>query len=295
MYREILGLLVCPICKGKFLLEEREIDEQEVVEGSLVCEKAHRYAIRKGVIDFGSQEQDGFNQWTEFLKENNFEELDREIEQQKSDREKEQQQKHIQSIVDDAMQLEKGCIVDIASGRGMLLTQLAKVVKEEVNLIATDLSFDILMYDRMKIKKINQNAHVNYIACDATAMPLEEGCADMTVSFYGIANMIGIVEEGIREASRVTKKNGKFLNAYLVIKEESEGFKMMKKLCEENDMAGGERACLDAVMQEWYRKYFCQVTTNVIVEGIYDEEENKLDLLPYKGEWFAYVTCEGRK
>jgi len=295
MYREILGLLVCPICKGKFLLEEREIEEQEVVEGSLICEKGHRYVIRKGVIDFGSEEQEGFNQWSEFLEENHFEELDREVEQQKSAKEREQQQKHIRSIVDDAIQLEKGCIVDIASGRGMLLTQLAKAVKEEVNLIATDLSFDILMYDRMKIKKLNPNARVNYIACDATAMPLEEGCADRTVSFYGVANMAGIVEEGVKEAARITGKNGKFLNAYLVIKEDSEGFCVMKKLCEENGMAGAERACLDKEMQELHSKYFPEVVTHVIVEDIYDDEENKLDLLPYKGEWFSYVTYEGRK
>lgn len=295
MYKEILGLLVCPICKGKFLLEARELENDEVVEGSLVCEKAHRYAIRKGVIDFGSQEQDGFNEWSEFLKENNFEELDREIEQQKSAKEKEQQQKHIDSIVKEVVKLENGCVLDIASGRGMLLTQLVKKVKKNVSLIATDLSFDILMYDRIKMKKLNPNAHINYIACDATAMPLEEGSVDMTVSFYGVANMVGIVEAGIKEAARVTNKNGKFLNAYLVIKEDSEGFRVMKKLCEENGMAGAERACLDKEMQELHKKYFPEVLTHVIIEDIYSEEENKLDLLPYKGEWFSCVTCEGRK
>jgi len=295
MYKEIMGILVCPVCKGKFSLEEREMEAEEVVEGSIVCEKAHRYAIHRGVVDFGSQEQDGLNEWSEFLKENNFEELDREVEQQKSVKEKEQQQKHIDSIVKEVAKLENGCIVDIASGRGMLLTQLAKVVKEEVNLIATDLSFDILMYDRMKIKKLNPNVRVNYIACDATAMPLEDGCADMTVSLCGIENMVGIVEAGIKEAARVTNNKGKLLNAYIVVKEDSEGFRVMKKLCEENGMVGAERACLHKEMQKLHSKYFSEVVTHVIVEGIYGEEENKLDLLPYKGEWFSYVTYEGRK
>lgn len=295
VYRDILGLLSCPICKGKFSLNEREVENEEIVEGSLICANAHRYAIRKGVIDFGSQEQEGLNTWKEFLKENNYEELDLEIEQQKTEKEKEQQQKHIDSIVKAVAKLEKGYVVDIASGRGMLLTQLVQNVKADVGLIATDLSFDILMYDRMKIKKFNPTARVNYIACDATAMPLEDGSVDMTVSFYGIANMVGIVEAGIREASRVTKEKGKFLNAYLAIKEESEGFSMMKKFCEENGVTGAERACLDSVMQDWHSKYFDEIVADVVVEDIYHKEENKLDLLPYNGEWFAYVTCEGRK
>ena len=159
MYKEILGLLVCPVCKGTFSLEEREVDEQEVVEGSLICANAHRYAIRRGVIDFGSQEQEGLNAWKEFLKENNYEELDREIEQQKTEKEKEQQKKHIDSIAKAVAKLEKGYVVDIASGRGMLLTRLTQNVKEDVSLIATDLSFDILMYDRMKIKKETNSDH----------------------------------------------------------------------------------------------------------------------------------------
>lgn len=295
MYRDILDVLVCPICKGKFWLEERELEGQEVIEGSLICEKEHRFAIRKGVIDFGSQEQEGFNQWSEFLKENNFEELDREVEEQKSDKEKAWQQKHIKSIVEEVAKLDKGCVVDVASGRGMLLSQLVENVKEEVNIIATDLSFDILMYDQIKIRKRNPNARVNYIACDATIMPLADECADVVVSFYGIANMVGIVEAGIKEAGRITNKNGKFLNAYLVIKEDSEGFYVMKKLCEENNMPGAERVCLNGVMEELYKNYFNEGKTHIIVEDVYDETENKLDLLPYKGEWFAYMTYEGRK
>lgn len=295
MFKEILGVLYCPVCKAKFSLEEKEREGEEVVEGSLVCDNAHRYGIRKGVIDFGSEEQEGFNQWSEFLKENDYEELDRIVELKKPEKEKEQQLLHIQSIVSEASKMEKGCIVDIASGRGMLLTKLAGVVKETVSLIAVDLSFDILMYDRMKIKKSNPNARVNYIACDATAMPLKSESVDMTVSFYGVANMVGIVEAGVKEAARITRSDGKFLNGFLIIKEESKGFHIMKKVCEENGMAGGEKACLDEVMKEIHNRYFSEVLTHVVVEDVREDTENKLDLLPYPGEWFAYVTYEGRK
>ncbi|MBQ8278363.1 MAG: hypothetical protein IJZ23_00805 [Roseburia sp.] len=107
--------------------------------------------------------------------------------------------------------------------------------------------------------------------------------------------MMGIVEEGIREVARVTKNGGKLLNGFLNIKEDSKGFETIKKICSENDMAGGEKACLDKAIFEWHDKYFSEVEKHVIVEDIYESKENKLDLLPYPGEWFAYVTYEGRK
>jgi len=162
-------------------------------------------------------------------------------------------------------------------------------------LIATDLSFEILMHDRMKLQKAYPDARISFIACDATAMPFESGFADMTVSFSGVANMVGIVEKGICEASRVTAPGGKFMNAFLVIKEESKGFETVKKICAENDMAGAERFYLDEEMRKSHGNYFSELEAHVIVEDIFEAAENKLDLLPFPGEWFAYVTYEGRK
>ena len=117
----------------------------------------------------------------------------------------------------------------------------------------------------------------------------------MVVSFFGVANMLGIVEKGVQEASRITKIGGRFLNGFLVIKEDSKGFDVVKKICEENNMAGAERTYLDEVMKELHDKYFPEVFTHEIVADIRENIENKMDLLPYQGEWFAYVTYEGRK
>ena len=295
MYKDILGVLRCPICKNSFQLNEQQTENEEVIEGTLLCNNAHRYAIRRGVIDFCSQEQEGMNQWSELIKDDDYEKLDEKVEAEKPEKEREQQRLHLASIVEEAGKLESGYIVDIASGRGMLLTKLVEVVKKSVNLLATDLSFEILMYDRIKLKKINPKARVSFIACDATAMPLEGGFADMAVSFFGVANMLGIVEKGVQEASRITKENGRFLNAFLVIKENSKGFDAVKKICDENEMTGAERTYLDEVMRELHGKHFSEVLTHVIVEDIRENVENKLDLLPYQGEWFAYVTYEGRK
>lgn len=295
MYKDILGVLHCPICLKNFQLHEQQTEREEVIEGVLVCCNNHRYAVHKGVIDFCSQEQENMNQWSELIENHNYEKLDKTIEAEKTAKEREQQQLHLNSITEPATQTEKGYIVDIASGRGMLLTKLAEKVKDSVHLIATDLSFDILMYDRIKLKKINPTVRVSFIACDATAMPLKSGFADMVVSFFGIANMLGIVDKGVKEAARITKENGTFLNGFLVIKEDSKGFEMVKQICDENNMHGAERTYLDEVMRKLHEEHFSKVITHEVVADIHKPIENQLDLLPYQGEWFAYVTYEGKK
>lgn len=295
MYKEILGVLRCPVCRQKFMLHEQQTENEEVIEGTLLCSNNHKYIIHKGVIDFCSQEQEGMNQWSELIEDDNYEKLDQSLEAEKSETEKEQQRQHLISIIEVAMQMKEGYIIDIASGRGMLLTKLAESVKESVHIIATDLSFDILMYDRIKLKKTNPKAHVSYIACDATDMPFENGFADMAVSFFGVANMLGIVDKGVKEAARIIKENGRFLNGFLVIKEDSKGFELVKKICEENNMSGAERVYLDEEMRKIHNEYFTEVVAHEVVVDIRENMENKLDLLPYQGEWFAYVTYEGKK
>jgi len=39
MKRELMDILVCPVCKGKLELKVEEEDETEVVSGSLYCPK----------------------------------------------------------------------------------------------------------------------------------------------------------------------------------------------------------------------------------------------------------------
>lgn len=294
MYKEILDIMRCPICRTEFTLEEHEIEEGEVIEGTLTCNEGHRYKIHKGIVNLGSEEQSISNQWSEAYKEVDYEELDKKIESMKSHEEKEQQQMVIDRFISELSKVQNGYIVDIASGRGMLLTKLVDHIGNSNNIIATDLSFEVLMYDRIKIKKSNPNIHVNYIACDATSMPLKQGVADITVSYFGIANMFGKVEEGIKEASRITKTNGNFLASYVLIKEASKGYELLKEVCEKNDMIGAETTYIEKNIKELHSKYFQEVSDIVVFQGIREEKENKLDLIPYPGEWFANVIYKGK-
>lgn len=293
MYADILKILRCPVCGCTFEMEANETEDDEIIEGVLECEEGHEYFIREGVIDFGSEEQDSMNRWSEAYEETDYESLDAEIEASKTDEERAQDEKLIGTFIRDAARQEDGFILDVASGRGMLLNRLVPAVKEGVHVIANDLSFDVLKYDRLKLKEICPERKVSFIACDATNLPLADASAERVVSFFGICNMMGLAEEGIKEAARVT--GWKLMNAFVLIKEDSEGFRDVQTFCRENGMEGAERMFLPGDLGALHSECFEEVCCNVEVMAVKDEQEERLDLLPYPGEWYAKVIYECRK
>jgi len=50
MKRELMDILVCPVCKGQLELSVAEEDEQEIVSGSLYCPQCDvRYPIAETI------------------------------------------------------------------------------------------------------------------------------------------------------------------------------------------------------------------------------------------------------
>ena len=43
MKKELMDILVCPVCKGELELSVAEEDEKEIVTGSLYCQKCNEH------------------------------------------------------------------------------------------------------------------------------------------------------------------------------------------------------------------------------------------------------------
>lgn len=293
----ILPKMRCPLCGGKFQLQIGKTEKDEVIEGLLCCGENHRFGIHAGVVDFGSQEQEFGNEWSKYLEDISPEEFDKEIENAKSEKVKKEQALLLQKVTELVVSKKPELTIDIASGRGMLLEKLieADLPNESSTLIATDLSFEIMAKDRLKFKKRFPDKSLVYIACDATNLPFADDVADETVSFFGILNMFGLIEKGIAEAARVTASSGTLFNTFLDIKEDSEGFKRVIEVCKEYDMAGTENMFLFDHIKGVHEIYFPKLETITVIESIYENDDNVQDLLPYRGEWFAYRIIAGKK
>jgi len=187
-------------------------------------------------------------------------------------------------------------IVDIATGRGILLLEIVKKVKENLQLICTDLSFTILKADRIKIRKYNPQIKVNFIACDANNLPINNDQIDLIVSFFGIANMADNIEQGIRETLRVLKSNRFFLNCSMLVKSNSESFKLVKKYYKEQGSEKPANFLLESKFQDFFIRsgYIGEkIKLSLIGESI--AKKNELDMVPAEGDWFGIAILSAKK
>jgi ubiquinone/menaquinone biosynthesis C-methylase UbiE/uncharacterized protein YbaR (Trm112 family) len=294
MYKEIINLLKCPKCNGELSLTIHREENSEIIEGRLTCNSSHDWAISEGVINFGSTEQELANNWSEAYEQYADEEIGKKISEGNPKNLTKISDKAKNYIIDIINDKKNGFILDIATGRGALLIEMVKQLKVEAQIICTDLSFVVLKHDRLRAKKINPEVKVNYIACDATNLPFKDSTIDTAVSFFGIANMLDLSADGIKEAKRVLKVGQSLLDTYVIIKEDSEGFKQLKEFCKQNKVDGAEKfAIKTGIEKTYFEANFDRKTIVTIGESI--GEKSDLDLLPFEGEWFAIVVVEGIK
>ena len=285
MYTNIMSILRCPHCGTEFDLVDRKIESEEVVEGKIICKMGHVFTIHEGILDFNSQEQESLNSWNEYYKEENYDDFDRELDAHDTETQRKNKRDFLAGIVEETKKLDSGYLLDVASGRGLLLRELLKNMNASVNIISADLSFQVLKYDRIKLKESYPSIRVNYIACDATRLPIENNSIDMVCTFAGFANMMDLMEDGIKDAARVLKPGAPLINSTVYMNENAEGAQRVARFLKENDMAGAEKMFIRKELLAIHKKYFTTIHEKIVYEGIAENVE--VDLIPCTGEWFA--------
>ena len=285
MYTNIMSILRCPHCGARFDLAEDQTENEEVVEGKIVCKKGHVFSIHEGILDFNSQEQESLNSWNEYYKEESYDDFDRELDAHDTQTQRKNKIDFLAGIVEETKKLGSGYLLDVASGRGLLLRELLKNMDASVSVISADLSFQVLKCDRIKLKEHYPNIKVNYIACDAASLPIENNSIDMVCTFAGFANMMNLMEDGIKDAARVLKPGAPLINSTVYMDENAEGAQRVIRFLKENDMAGAEKMFIRRELLAIHKKYFKTVREKIVYEGIAENVE--VDLIPCTGEWFA--------
>ncbi len=289
MYRDILSIMVCPKCGEKLTLNSREEINGEVIEGTLACINNHKWKVQDGIINLESEEQSMANDWSESYKQMDYDELDMLITKRTPKMQLDAMELAKVKLINSIHELNANRILDIATGRGMLLTKLAQNYGSNIDLVCVDLSFEVLKYDRIKVLKINPKAKVNYIACDATKLPFTDNAFDLSVSFFGISNMGDLASKGIKEGVRVSQ-NG-LANVGVVIKDDNHKIDELNKLLKENGYDFNLYSCTESNFCKLHKiDNSHKVEVNKVFEGIAEKNEN--DLVPIEGEWFAFVISK---
>ncbi|MBQ8815037.1 MAG: class I SAM-dependent methyltransferase [Lachnospiraceae bacterium] len=293
MYRKIVSYLCCPKCRSDFAVKAEKESSDEIVEGILCCENGHVYHISDSVADFCSHEQGVANQWETMSEGQNFEKLDAEMDAGSSQATLEQRKEVLKALVNAVSGGNNKVILDIASGRGMLLAELARNLEEDVQIISADLSAFVLKYDHRKLKKIAPNRKISYLACDATNLPIKDNVIYAATTYGGFSNMLGCAGEGIKEAHRVLKQGGVLADSFVVISKDSKGYEILEQVCAEQSVSGAEGFFLKEPLEKRHRDLFGETRLQTVCEGI--GVDNGMDLLPYDGEWYAELVFNSKK
>ena len=293
MYKEILPLLSCPCCKKSFSLFPAETENEEITEGFIECEEGHRYPVRKGVLHMGSEEQADSNTWSDYYQDMSYEELDKALDDRKTESQRKIQAKFLEDVTAETRRLKQGFLLDIASGRGLLLSKLIETAGPDVHIITSDLSFTVLMYDRMKFSEKTGNRKISYVACDATNLPFKSGSLDMVSTFVGYINMGSLFEAGVAESARVLKTGAPLIHASTYLDPESAGFREVEEILKTMNAQDTLKNLVQQDVLATHCRYFPKVSDTVSYEGIAEGEE--ADLLPRRGSWFANVVIRAEK
>ena len=285
MYRAILNHLCCPVCRKNFLLRADSEVDGDVIEGLLTCEEGHNYRIHQGVADFNSLEQGFANQWEELSDGQSFEEFDSHVDAHNPAQVIERREMVLDAITGAAAAHKPMVVLDIASGRGLLLTELVKALDADAHIISIDLSKFVLQYDHQKFKKQTPNRKISFLACDATNLPLKENAVDAATTYCGFSNMVGCAGEALAEAHRVLKPAGILVDSYVVIEKESKGYELLHQVCVQQQLSGAEEFFLHEGVVKHHEALFSGVDCKRVFEG--RGVGNDMDLLPYDGEWYA--------
>lgn len=289
MFIDLIEKLRCPVCGEQFEIADASntsYENEEILEGSIVCNNDHIYQVHDGVLDFNSEEQEAGNNWSQMYEKYDYNELDDLIMSNLPKVQKDGYKKSFEWLIDAIEKNGVEWVVDVATGRGMLAIELVKHFGNNLNMICTDLSFLVLKYDRLKCLEINPEMKVNFIACDATAMPLVDDCVDLSVSFCGIANMGKYAEAGVMEAHRVSAHG--IMNVGILIRDNNPFIKEINNAIKE----AGYDLTIDSATESYFSKLHNTVGSNYVVENIYEgiAEEVEGDLVPIKGEWFSMAV-----
>lgn len=285
MYREILNHLCCPICRKDFILRSDAETDGDVLEGLLTCEGGHSYHIHRGVADFNSLEQGFANQWEALGEDQGFEEFDRDVDAHNPPEILERREMVLNAITGAVSKQNPKLLLDIASGRGLLLTELTKTLEDDVHIISIDLSAFVLRYDHQKFKRLCPDGKISYLACDATKLPLKDNAVDAATTYCGFSNMVGCAGEALAEAHRVLKPAGVLVDSYVVIEKASKGYELLHQVCTQQQLSDAEAFFLHEGVRKNHEVLFSGVDCKVVFEGL--GVGNDMDLLPYDGEWYA--------
>jgi len=190
--------------------------------------------------------------------------------------------KLVQSVLDSCREVDY-MVLDIASGMGRLILQLASKSLENIIVIGTDVSEKPLRGAMNKAKKGTVYQKLSLIVTDAKHLAFKKEALSTVSSYFGFDNIPETIL-ALNEIFRVLKPNGKAIFSSIWLREDSKSIKLAEKY------RVGQIASENRLKRSLEKIGFKLDWIKEIYSGVWPY--NPMDLLPVQGDEFSYVIVQ---
>ncbi|MEM3579800.1 MAG: class I SAM-dependent methyltransferase [Candidatus Bathyarchaeia archaeon] len=290
MHNKLLKVLVCPICKTP-LTFNGETSEYRLVNGILECGKGHMYQVKEeiGLIKDAKLSAGEFEWKVDVIDERRYDEIQRQYasylrEDQKAALEKLKEK--LAHYVIASFKESNDMILDIASGMGTFILQLARNSPEKMLIIGTDIDEKPLRGTMNKAKKAGFYSKLSLVVTDAKHLAFKNESFQTISSFFGFDNIPETVL-ALKECFRVLKPGGKTVFTSIWLNEGSKSIEVAEKY-------GVAQIANEKRLKKVLEKTgFTLECIEEVYSGVWPY--HPMDLLPIEGDEYSDVIVQARK
>jgi ubiquinone/menaquinone biosynthesis C-methylase UbiE/uncharacterized protein YbaR (Trm112 family) len=290
MYKELLQFLACPICRTSLNFSGKTLDNR-FVNGYLKCGKGHLFQVKEeiGLIKDAKLSAKEFEWTVDVADEGKYDETQRQYNSYLSKDLKIALKKLVEMLVNSVI---KSCketdkmVLDIASGMGRFLLQLAENSPEDIVIIGTDVDEKPLRGAMNKARRAGVYQKLAFIVTDAKHLAFKDNTLSTISSNFGFDNVPETIS-AFKESFRVLKPNGKVIFSSMWLREGSESIKIAEKY------KVGQIASENRLKKALKKTGFILDWVDEVYSGVWSH--NPMDLLPVQGEEFSHVIVQIRK
>lgn len=168
-------------------------------------------------------------------------------------------------------QLHPQRVLETACGTGRVTNQLRKMMSADADLIATDISLDMMAIAKERLASVN---NITWLQADALNLPFDDQSFDVVVCQFG-AMFFPDKMKGFREAWRVLKEGGTYILSTWEILKKNEiaaaGRKVLRDFFDNHPPANMNMAFQMHNKEEIYDLLDASNFTNIQIENVVKE------------------------
>lgn len=289
MHERLVNLLACPVCRKSLVFEGKKKD-QRLVSGYLKCSFGHIYQIKEeiGFLKDAKLSANEFKWKIDVADEKRYNEIRRQYDSYLREDQKFAIGKLMRRLVDLVADSSKAdnMVLDIATGMGTFLLQMARRSSQGLLIIGTDTDDKPLRGAMNIAKKANVWHKLSLLVADAKHLAFKNGVLSTISSHFGFDNVPEAVS-AFKETARVLRSGGNIFLSSLWFREDSESMRLAEKhqVCQIASQSRLKKALDEAGL--------ALERVEEVYSGVWPY--NPMDLLPVEGDEYKHVIVQVKK